>query len=308
MDVKSNVRKRREERIRQLTAGDLADSSRISAYDEALADGMGRGGKGKAEQPPSVGNPSPAIADTDREQDPDPELLWKRGKGRWNDTELFSSGGDRGDPGKKRRSFWSSLGIRVILSAALFAGIWGIQRFQPDWSLPVRVFVAQSLTQEMDFGAMEAWYEQIFGGSPSFIPIFKHHEEQGLKVDAPHGFVPPIQGTLAEPFVLNLKGVEVIPNADSVTGAEVKSIETGRVLSVTNDALTGTTVTVQHGEGYVSVYGHLGKLAVSKGDWLEGGDPLGALPPTSDGVHPTLYFALKKQNRYIDPADVIPFE
>ncbi|WP_334076014.1 MULTISPECIES: M23 family metallopeptidase [Paenibacillus] len=305
MDVKSNVRKRREERIRQLTAGDLAGTGQIYAFDDAQGGGRDRGRT--EEHSPSVVHQQPARADYD--PDPDPELLWKRGKGRWNDkTEVFPPGGDGGDTERKRRSFGSSLWVRTVLSAILFAGIWGVDRFQPDWSLPIRAFVAQSLTQEMDFGAAEAWYEKIFGGPPTFIPIFKHHEEQGLKVDAPNGFVPPIQGTLAEPFVLNLKGVEVIPGADSGGGAEVKSIETGRVLNVTNDALTGTTVTVQHAEGYVSVYGHLEKLAVGKGDWVEGGDLLGTLPASLDDAHPTLYFALKKQDRYIDPTDVISFE
>ncbi|MDN4070955.1 M23 family metallopeptidase [Paenibacillus vini] len=299
MDVKSNVRKRREERIRQLTAGDLAGAG---AGHAPAADGMPgntevvRGDKQA---------PKPLFS---REVDePDPELLWKRGQGRWNDSDVPGAG-DGGYSGGNKTSFWSMLFLRMIISALLFAALWGIERYEPAWSLPVRAFVAQSLTQEMDFAAAEAWYERTFGGPPSFIPIFKHNEEKGLKVGTVTGFVTPIEGTLASPFALNLKGVEIIPTGDSGGGDQVKSVETGRILSVARDAITGMTVTVQHANGYVSVYGHLEQPSVAKGDWVEGGDVLGKIVAPSENEFPTLYFAMKKNDRYIDPADVIPFD
>jgi stage IV sporulation protein FA len=195
--------------------------------------------------------------------------------------------------------------VRLVISTLLFAAIWGMNRYEPAWATPIRAFIAKSLTVEMDFQAAQAWYERYFGGAPSFIPIFKTNEDHGLRVGATAAFSLPIEGSLASPFALSLKGVEIIPDTGSL---QVKAIDTGRVVRVAREAETGQTVTVQHAGGYLSVYGHLDQISVEKGDWLEGGDVLGSLPPRTQSPLPTLYFAIKKDDRYIDPADVIPFD
>lgn len=294
MDVKSNVRKRREERIRQLTAGDLAGqnpSRKAESFVYTSQERVDRNISGSSLQGAS---------------EPDPELLWKRGQGRWKEVDGLYS--DDGGPGGKESSFWTMLFIRMVISALLFGAIWGINKYKPDWSFPARAFIAQSLTIEMDFTAAEAWYERTFGGPPSFIPIFKHNEEKGLKVGTFNGFHAPLSGSLAQPFAVSLKGVEIVPANDSDEGEQVKSVETGRVLSITRDALTGMTVMIQHGNGYVSIYGRLEELTVEKGDWVEGGDTLGSIFSQKDSAQSTLYFAMKKNDRYIDPVDVIPFD
>ncbi|WMT40125.1 M23 family metallopeptidase [Paenibacillus sp. D2_2] len=140
----------------------------------------------------------------------------------------------------------------------------------------------------MDFGAIEAWYEKNIGGAPSFIPIFNHNEDKGMKVGAAGGFISPLTGNLANPFALSLKGVEVIPKELAADNTMVRSIDTGRVLDVNLDALTGMTVTVQHSNGYKSIYGHLEQALVSKGDWVEGGNPIGSLG-SREGRHSRRY-------------------
>lgn len=301
MDVKSNVKKRRAERIRQLTMEDAVGP---------LPPDQGWGAApGRAAAPPRT-KPWPVSAGQD-DTDPDPELLWKRGQGRWQDPYAGAYGSGKGDdelmgPGPgKRSTFWFAMFVRLVISTLLFAAIWGMNRYEPAWATPIRAFIAKSLTVEMDFQAAQAWYERNFGGAPSFIPIFKTNEDHGLRVGGAAGFSLPIEGSLASPFALSLKGVEIIPDTGSL---QVKAIETGRVLRVAREAETGQTVTVQHAGGYVSVYGHLEQISVEKGDWLEGGDVLGSLPPRTQSPLPTLYFAIKKDDRYIDPADVIPFD
>lgn len=330
MDVKSNVKKRRAERIRQLTmeAGPLLpDGGRDSgSYGTArLGPGGSMGGKAGARpggHPQSGETGATGTTGTIGTTgttgttgtsgfgpERDPELLWKRGQGRWE--ELYGGFGGKEDPPSPaggRSSFWTTMFARLVISALLFLGIWGIERYEPSWSLPIRAFVAQSLTVEMDFSAAEAWYERYFGGAPSFIPIFKHHEDNGVKVGAASGFVAPVSGSPAGSFALSLKGVEIIPERAENGVVQVKSIGTGRVLSVTRDPATGETVTVQHADGFISVYGRLEQVAVEQGDWLEGGDIVGTLPTGTVPPLPTLYFALQKDDRYIDPADVIPFD
>ncbi|WP_256872418.1 M23 family metallopeptidase [Paenibacillus sp. 79R4] len=302
MDVKSNVKKRREERIRQLTSAE--------AYKPILQDRMRNDHPYRSSAQPGQGN-IVGYSGVSDEVEPDPELLWKRGQGRWQDIGGYNSSGGGGDDyfGDKRRpNFWTSLFVRLMISALIFVGIWGVERYEPDWAFPVRAFVARALTEEIDFGAIEAWYERNIGGAPSFIPIFKHNEDKGMKVGAAGGFTSPLTGHLANPFALSLKGVEIIPKELEADRTMVKSVDTGRVLDVKLDALTGMTVTVQHSNGYKSIYGHLEEAMVSKGDWVEGGDSIGSLDAGEGDTLPTLYFALKKNDRFIDPTDVISFD
>lgn len=300
MDVKMNVKKRREKRIRQLTLGELAKGQAFGEADLQPA--------WRAEQTAGSQREQrlPQLEQRNQEE-PDPELLWKRGQGRWN--EVNDSGRENPDiPGHGRPTYWTRLLLRIGISAVLFLSIWGMNRFEPEWAFPIRVFVAEALSTEMDLSAAEAWYEQMFGGAPSFIPIFQHTGEKGVKVGSSAGFIAPIEGTLAGPFALSLKGVEIVPVSDSLLGEQVKVVETGRVLSVNEDALTGITVTVQHAKGYESLYGRLKQALVGKGDWVEIGDSIGVLEGSGNSVPPTLYFALKKDGLYIDPADVIPLD
>ncbi|MDQ0090864.1 stage IV sporulation protein FA [Paenibacillus anaericanus] len=296
MDVKSNVKKRREERIKQLTAGDVIGNS--------LQDR----GRGSTVTNNIIPGKSIAYASTSEREEPDPELLWKRGQGRWQDAYGSGPKDTPDNYHSKGSTFWNMFFIRLIISAAIFFSLWGIEKYEPSWSNPLRTFVAQALTREIDFGAVETWYEKNFGGAPSFIPIFKQAEDKGLKVGTARGFVTPLNGSIATPFAINLKGVEITPLENSSSGVGIQNIETGRVLEITQDAFTGKTVAIQHAGGYVSLYGHLEQPFVEKGDWVETGELIGSLSASSGFPSPTLYFALKKDDRFIDPTDVIPFD
>ncbi|GAA0137896.1 hypothetical protein YSY43_47370 [Paenibacillus sp. YSY-4.3] len=312
MDVKTNVKRRREERIKQLVSGGHQYTNEVN---DGLHEMMQR-----PEESYSVSRDMDRAADGQRTQDVryiktsapdkelDPEWMWKQGQGRWNDSGLFGRQDSVMPNEGKGSSFWGMLFIRLCISMLIFASLWAINRYEPPWGGAIRLFVAHSLTHEMDFGAAEAWYKRNFGGAPTFIPIFRQNEDKGVKVNNASSFSVPINGRIASAFALSLKGINIVPANDSSAGLQVKSVETGRVLSVGNDAFTGETIVIQHAGGYVSIYGHLQQAFVAKGDWVESGDLVGKLIAPSEETIPTLYFALKKNERYIDPADVIPFD
>ncbi|WP_138496234.1 M23 family metallopeptidase [Paenibacillus pinistramenti] len=318
MDVKNNVKKRREERIRELL-GREEQALRLytqSSYPEDF------------EPYREAGQPArqqPVTSDSGGMEERDPELMWKQGRGLWREDAFNApiagrppgpggtrfAGYDPGTSGERydaprKGSFFRAFMTRTLISAVLFGGLWGIHRYHPSWSAPLESYVTASLHQEMDFQAAEAWYERNFGGAPSFIPIFGSKSEPQQLVQSAHGFTIPIEGKLAESFAISLKGVEIIPELDSSGIQEVKSVETGRVTEVSDDALTGRTVVVQHSGGYVSVYGRLTEVSVSKGDWLEGGESVGRY--SRSGGSDTVYFAIKKDGLYIDPAEVVPLD
>ena len=88
-------------------------------------------------------------------------------------------------------------------------------------------------------------------------------------------------------------------------GTEVKAIGDGVVTDVSDEGLTGMTVTVEHIGGYTAVYANLDANAmVKKGDALTAGDVLGKVGKTmaseaADQEH--LHVEVLKSGRYIDP-------
>lgn len=75
-------------------------------------------------------------------------------------------------------------------------------------------------------------------------------------------------------------------------GDEVLAAAEGEVISVTESAQTGTTITVDLGDGYQAVYGQLKDVTVKKGDRMKQGDLIGYLS------EPTKYYSVEGCNLY----------
>ena len=95
----------------------------------------------------------------------------------------------------------------------------------------------------------------------------------------------------------------------AVQGAPVQSAVNGKVLTIAQDAQTGTTVTMELGNGYQAIYGQLTDLQVEQGDKVKKGTTIGYIgTPTKyyskEGSN--LYFAMKKDGKPIDPIVYLP--
>lgn len=75
-------------------------------------------------------------------------------------------------------------------------------------------------------------------------------------------------------------------------GSEVHCAARGKVSQITVNEETGTTLTMDLGDGYEAVYGQLKELAVNEGDVVESGALLGYVS------EPTKYYTLEGSNLY----------
>ena len=94
----------------------------------------------------------------------------------------------------------------------------------------------------------------------------------------------------------------------AVEDAPVYAAADGQVLSIEQDACTGTTVTMELGNGYQAIYGQLKDLTVAEGDTVKEGDVIGNIdsPTKYYSVEgPNLYFQMKKDGETIDPFDYL---
>ena len=95
----------------------------------------------------------------------------------------------------------------------------------------------------------------------------------------------------------------------AVEGAPVVAAVNGTVYSIEQDIQTGTTVTMELGNGYQAIYGQLADLTVSEGDTVKKGTTIGYIAqPTkyysTEGTN--LYFEMKKDGEPIDPIAYLP--
>lgn len=195
--------------------------------------------------------------------------------------------------------------IKLIISVILFAAIWGMFQIKHPLADKGRLMLRASLTESFDFQAAAAWYEQRFGGSPSFIPSFGSRTgEDAIKVNSTkRTYFVPVPGKIIAPFESSHPWVLLQTAMD----APVYALDTGQVIFAGNKEDTGYTVIIRHPNGMESTYGRLDGGQVEVNDWIKGGEPIGKV---SKGVGSSgaLCFGISKDGRPLNPTDVIPFD
>ncbi len=139
-------------------------------------------------------------------------------------------------------------------------------------------------------------------------------EDVPVVAEAPRLVVSPLKGEVLAAFSVDEllysetladwrthDGIDIAARA----GTNVLAASAGTVLSVEDDALMGTTVTLEHSGGYQTVYANLqAKPPVSKGDSVTAGQIIGAVGSTAaaeSAQGPHLHFSVTKDGDVVDP-------
>ncbi len=95
------------------------------------------------------------------------------------------------------------------------------------------------------------------------------------------------------------KGIDITGTAKK----DIYAIQSGEVIMAQGgwNGGFGTVIKIDHGNGYVSIYAHLSKYLVKKGDKVEKGQLIGVMGDTglSYGTH--LHLGIQKNGQYINP-------
>ncbi len=84
-------------------------------------------------------------------------------------------------------------------------------------------------------------------------------------------------------------------------GQEVKAISHGRVAFADWLRGYGLLLIIDHGDGYMSLYGHNQSLYREVGDWVEKGDTIAAVGNSGGIDRNALYFEIRKNGKPTDP-------
>lgn len=89
---------------------------------------------------------------------------------------------------------------------------------------------------------------------------------------------------------------------EAETGAVVRAVFAGRVLLAEWTSQMGLLMIIDHGDGYMSLYGHNSALLRGQGDLVATGDPIAEVGETGGQLGAGLYFGIRRNAEPVDPA------
>ena len=96
---------------------------------------------------------------------------------------------------------------------------------------------------------------------------------------------------------LNWQGVLI----GAPPGEPVRAIHRGRIAFADWLRGFGLLLIIEHGDGFMSLYGHNGTLAGEVGDWVESGDAIATVGDSGGNPKPALYFEIRRAGKPADP-------
>ena len=113
----------------------------------------------------------------------------------------------------------------------------------------------------------------------------------------------PVRGVIrhafGEPKIGKLRWDGVMIGAPE--GREVKAVHAGRVAFADWLRGFGLLLIIDHGEGYMTLYGHNQSLFKEAGDWVEAGEPVAAAGSTGGRKETGVYFAIRRHGKAVNP-------
>lgn len=112
-------------------------------------------------------------------------------------------------------------------------------------------------------------------------------------------------GRRTDPFNGQLAWHGGIDFATGEAGVDVIAVAAGVVTAAGERQGYGLTVDINHGNGYVTRYGHAEKLLVDVGEIIQKGQTIALVGSTGRSTGPHVHFEVYKHGRVVDPASYI---
>ena len=115
---------------------------------------------------------------------------------------------------------------------------------------------------------------------------------------------PPVGGYVTRGLQLenNHLGIDIATKNKS----EVHVPEDGRVIYTGKSNDLGKTIIVSHPAGFITIYGHNDTIMVNSGDTLKKNQVISKVGETGKSQGPHLHFEIWKNNKVLDPRELIP--
>ncbi len=136
--------------------------------------------------------------------------------------------------------------------------------------------------------------------APAYEPL--------TNVEKSANFISPIRKSAIINDLRFAKASEAGINIQTLSGSAVRASGDGKVIFAEHNVKNfGNMVILEHSGGYMTAYAHLDKISIQRGANIPKGSIIGSVGNTGDVSKPTLHFALRKNQKNIDPRTLITF-
>ena len=115
----------------------------------------------------------------------------------------------------------------------------------------------------------------------------------------------PVKGKLLKKYGANKKGGNLKWQGvliDAETGTSVNAISTGKIVFADWFRNLGLLIIIDHGDGFMSLYGHNQNLLKNTGDWVLAGEKIATVGDSGGQSDTALYFEIRKGAEPLNPA------
>ncbi len=115
----------------------------------------------------------------------------------------------------------------------------------------------------------------------------------------------PAKGKLLKKFGASKKGGNLKWQGvliDAETGTSVEAISAGKIVFADWFRNLGLLVIIDHGDGYMSLYGHNQNLLKNTGDWVLAGEKIATVGDSGGQTDTALYFEIRKGAEPLNPS------
>jgi len=138
--------------------------------------------------------------------------------------------------------------------------------------------------------------------------ILKKGESAELSLAALPSIQPVVDGWITRRYIEVANDTEQMHNGldyAATQGTLIRATAPGIVEDVCNDKYFGLLLTIRHGYGFSTRYGHCSQILVAKGDHVERGQTIALVGNTGRSSAPHLHYEIIKDGKNIDPAKFI---
>ncbi|MEK4668572.1 M23 family metallopeptidase [Niallia sp. FSL R7-0271] len=193
--------------------------------------------------------------------------------------------------------------LKILGAAVLFLIVAIVVRNQSPSFQKAETSIRQAMNQEFNFAFVSNWYEDQFGKPLAFLPSTAEDDSTGEEQLQQYALS--ASGKILEDFADTGQRVAIETGIDT----SVQALNEGTVTFIGEKEGFGNTVVIQHSDKSESWYGNLEEVDVNIYQSVKKGSKVGLA--SGYGTNETLglfYFAIKKDNDFIDPIQVIEFE
>lgn len=200
--------------------------------------------------------------------------------------------------------------LRSSLAALLFIVVYAAHLSGTALAEVTDKAVQYVLTAETDF----SFFGQILDHVPSLQQtVFKNINSKITRPADPRRYlVRPLDGPVLSPFGWRvhpvLKREEMHEGVDigAPLGTPVRAAAAGKVHTVSDSASLGKTVIIEHSSELSTVYGHLGDVLVSPGDFVSSGQVIARVGKTGITATAHLHFEVRDKGQPVNPLERLP--